>query len=151
MKNRKGGLIQMFLFFSYSLFVVVSIVATCFLYLFGLYDFDPILSVPWIMGIGIFVVPYIKLIIDDISTADMNRFYTKRNELSNVEPLSFQKYYYKEAFTIADILVMLFYLPLWVAAFLVYVLCLVAFFYWKQLVKLLRTVVYVKVKKGVSK
>ncbi|WP_263560716.1 hypothetical protein [Paenibacillus polymyxa] len=135
----------------YILFVMVSFLASCILLLFGLYDSDPLAFLPWISGIGLFAVPYLKLVIDDVETVMMNRFRKKENPFGGIDPLSFQKYYYKEAFTIADILVILFYLPLWVAAFVVYVLYLVACFYFRQLVKLLSTVVYVKVKKGVSK
>ncbi|AHM67470.1 hypothetical protein PPSQR21_038320 [Paenibacillus polymyxa SQR-21] len=94
---------------------------------------------------------YIVCVLEDIDTVSSNRFYIARGELDSVEPLSFQKYLRKDVYTLADVLVILFYWPLWVAAFVVYVLYLVACFYFRQLVKLLSTVVYVKVKKGVSK
>ncbi|MBP1308979.1 hypothetical protein JOD82_001999 [Paenibacillus sp. 1182] len=86
---------------------------------------------------------YLEVVIDDLSIAKQNRELDRKKEW-----LSFEKYLYKEVYTISDILVMLFYLPIWIVELIAYASYFVIKAAFKKLKKCGNMVVYAKKSKS---
>ncbi|ADO59742.1 hypothetical protein [Paenibacillus polymyxa] len=86
---------------------------------------------------------YLEIVIHDLSIAKQNRELDPKKEW-----LSFEKYLYREVYTVSDILVMLFYLPIWIVELIAYASYFVIKTAFKQLKKCGNMVVYAKKSKN---
>ncbi|AKA44354.1 hypothetical protein PPSC2_26475 (plasmid) [Paenibacillus polymyxa SC2] len=99
------------------------------------------------MLIGSFILArYTRLILEDMTTAEENRLSKENHPLgrNRIEPLSYQKYYRKKEYSIADVSVILFYLPAWTLYMFGYLIRLVARFVRRMFVQFINIKVYIK-------
>ncbi|MBP1308978.1 hypothetical protein JOD82_001998 [Paenibacillus sp. 1182] len=101
---------------------------------------------PYMLIGSFFLAGYTRLILGDMTTAEENRFYKEDHPLrrNRIEPLSYQKYYRKNEYSIADIFVMLFYLPVWMLYMVGYLIRFVARYVRKMIITFINIKVYVK-------